>query len=80
MISLGRLGDAVGYKPVYLAGLTLFTVASGFIGMSTSFPVILALRALEGVGAAMVSATSLALLAHGRVDVSTESPSPGRLP
>ncbi len=68
MISLGRLGDAVGYKPVYLGGLTLFTVASGLIGMSTSFPVILALRALEGVGAAMVSATSLALLAHGRVE------------
>jgi MFS family permease len=67
MISLGRLGDAVGYKPVYLAGLTLFTVASGFIGMSTSFPVMIALRALQGAGAAMVSATSLALLAHGRL-------------
>jgi MFS family permease len=67
MISLGRLGDAVGYKPVYLAGLTLFTVASGFIGISTSFPVMIALRALQGAGAAMVSATSLALLAHGRV-------------
>jgi MFS family permease len=67
MISLGRLGDAVGYKPVYLAGLTLFTVASGLIAMSTSFPVMIALRALQGAGAAMVSATSLALLAHGRL-------------
>jgi MFS family permease len=67
MISLGRLGDAVGYKPVYLAGLALFTLASGLIGMSTSFSVIIALRALQGAGAAMVSATSLALLAHGRL-------------
>jgi MFS family permease len=61
------LGDAIGYKPVYLAGLTLFTVVSGFIGMSTSFPVMIALRALQGAGAAMISATSLALLAHGRL-------------
>jgi MFS family permease len=67
MISLGRLGDAVGYKPVYLAGLTLFTVASGLIGVSPSFPVMIALRALQGTGAAMVSATSLALLAQGRL-------------
>jgi MFS family permease len=67
LVSFGRLGDAIGLKPVYLAGLTIFTLASGLIAFPAPVTVMIALRGVQGAGAAMVSATSLALLARGRL-------------
>ena len=59
MLITGRLGDRVGPKRVYLAGLAVFTVASllcgltGFGGVGIEW--LIAARALQGLGGAMMS-------------------------
>lgn len=62
LLPAGRIGDLVGFKPVYLAGLVLATVASFFVGLTTELPLLITLRAVQGVGAALISGTSLAML------------------
>lgn len=46
---VGVLSDRYGRKPILVSGLVLFGVAGGAISLTTSFPVVLALRALQGV-------------------------------
>ncbi|MBM2809851.1 MAG: transporter [Chloroflexi bacterium] len=62
LLPAGRLGDLVGYKPVFLAGLALTTAASVLTGFMNEVWTIVALRALQGIGAALVSGTTLAML------------------
>lgn len=57
-----RAGDILGRKRMYMVGLTVFTLASLVIGISQSLGVLLAARAIQGVGAAILGPTSLALL------------------
>ena len=59
----GALGDHYGRRRVFLAGLVVFTVACVLCAAAPTFPILLAGRALEGVGAAMVAPTSLAIIA-----------------
>ena len=69
LLTAGAVADLIGRRRVFVAGLVLFTCASAVCGFSTS-PLMLNLaRAVQGVGGAMMYATSLALLAqafHGR--------------
>ena len=58
----GSMGDQVGRKRVFLAGVAFFTVASIFCGLATSAPVLIAGRALQGVGAAFLVPGSLAII------------------
>jgi EmrB/QacA subfamily drug resistance transporter len=58
----GRLGDLLGRKRVLLCGLVLFTAASLLCGLSSSPGELVAGRFVQGVGAAVVSATSLGLI------------------
>lgn len=58
----GRLGDLYGHRRVFLAGLTLFTVASAACGFATTQGVLIAARAVQGLGGAVVSAVSLSLI------------------
>ncbi|OZI24180.1 MFS transporter [Bordetella genomosp. 7] len=58
----GKLGDLFGSRRVFLAGLTLFTVASLACGLATSQEMLVAARAIQGVGGAVVSAVSLSLI------------------
>jgi EmrB/QacA subfamily drug resistance transporter len=58
----GRLGDVFGLRGTFYAGLAVFTVASVTAGLAGSQEVLIAARALQGVGAAMLTPTSLALL------------------
>ena len=53
----GRLADMVGRKRILNTGLALFVAASGVVAVAPSFPVLIASRALQGVGAAMFMAT-----------------------
>lgn len=46
---VGALSDRYGRKPILVGGLVLFGVAGGAISLTTSFPAVLALRALQGV-------------------------------
>jgi EmrB/QacA subfamily drug resistance transporter len=62
LIPFGRLGDLYGRRRIYCAGVLVLGVASGFLGSAGSGTVILAWRAVQGLGAAMVMATALPIL------------------
>jgi len=62
MLSFGVLGDRFGARRAYAAGMTLFALASLACGLSASAPMLVAARALRGVGAAAMLPNSLALL------------------
>src|SRR5262249_32484228 len=48
----GRLGDLFGHRRLFLAGITLFTLASLTCGLATTQSVLIAARAVQGVGGA----------------------------
>src|ERR671925_622997 len=58
----GRLGDLFGPRRLFLAGITLFTLASLACGLSNSQGVLVGARAVQGLGGAVVSAVALSLL------------------
>ncbi|MFI6579527.1 MFS transporter [Embleya sp. NPDC050493] len=58
----GRAGDILGRRRVFLAGIALFTVASLVGGFADSAGMLLAARAVQGVGAAFAAPGTLALL------------------
>ena len=58
----GRLGDIYGHRKLFLLGITLFTVASLACGLSTTQTMLIAARAIQGLGGAVVSAVSLSLI------------------
>ncbi|MEU9169784.1 MFS transporter [Streptomyces sp. NPDC048420] len=62
LLLVGRLGDLVGRKRMFVAGLAVFTVASVLCGVATGQGVLIAARALQGVGGAMTSAVVLGML------------------
>ncbi|GHH33805.1 MFS transporter [Streptomyces umbrinus] len=62
LLLVGRLGDLVGRKRMFVAGLVVFTVASVLCGVATSQGMLIAARALQGVGGAMTSAVVLGML------------------
>jgi EmrB/QacA subfamily drug resistance transporter len=57
-----RAGDLLGRRRTFLAGITLFTVASMAGGLATSASLLLAARAVQGAGAAFAAPSALALL------------------
>jgi EmrB/QacA subfamily drug resistance transporter len=57
-----RLGDILGRRRMFIAGLSLFTLASMAIGLAQSPGWLLAARAVQGVGAAVLAPSTLALL------------------
>ncbi|WP_435205698.1 MFS transporter [Micromonospora sp. bgisy143] len=62
LLPLGALGDRVGRKPILLAGLAVFGVASVAAGLATSAEMMIAARLLSGVGAAMIMPVTLAVI------------------
>jgi len=58
----GRLGDLYGHRRVFLAGIALFTVASLACGLASSQGMLIAARAVQGLGGAVVSAVALSLI------------------
>jgi EmrB/QacA subfamily drug resistance transporter len=58
----GRAGDILGRRRVFLAGIALFTLASLAGGLATSAAMLLAARAIQGVGGALASPAVLALI------------------
>lgn len=62
LLIAGRLGDKIGPKKVYQAGLLLFTIASVWCGFSGSIGELIAARALQGVGAALITPQTMALI------------------
>jgi EmrB/QacA subfamily drug resistance transporter len=58
----GRLGDLLGHRSMFVAGVALFTAASAVCGFAGSQAVLVAARAVQGVGGAVVSAVALSLM------------------
>jgi EmrB/QacA subfamily drug resistance transporter len=58
----GRLGDLFGHRRLFLAGIVLFTSASLVCGLATTQGMLIAARAVQGVGGAVVSAVALSLM------------------
>jgi len=69
LLTFGSIADLVGRRRMFVIGLVLFTLASLLCGLSTTSLMLNLARALQGVGGAIMFATSLALIAaafHGR--------------
>ncbi|WP_435080603.1 DHA2 family efflux MFS transporter permease subunit [Clavibacter michiganensis] len=62
MLPVAALGDRIGRRRVFLAGVALFTLASMGAALSTSSDMLIAMRALQGLGAAGIVPLSLALV------------------
>src|ERR671931_73938 len=58
----GRLGDLLGHRRLFLAGVVLFTLASAVCGFAGSQGMLIGARAVQGVGGAVVSAVALSLM------------------
>jgi EmrB/QacA subfamily drug resistance transporter len=65
LLTGGRLGDLLGRKRVWQVGLVLFALSSALCGVAPSLPALIGCRALQGVGAALLMASSPALLTSG---------------
>ena len=63
MLTFGRLGDIVGQRKVFLPGLMVFTVLTLSLGFTRSVEMIMIQRFFQGIGASMMLAGSLALVA-----------------
>lgn len=59
----GRVGDAIGHKRAFISGVGVFTIASMACGLATDGPLLIAARAVQGMGAAVAAPTGLALIA-----------------
>ncbi len=64
LLLAGRLGDLVGRKRVFLAGVALFTASSALCGFSDSQGMLVASRFAQGAGAALTASVVLALVVH----------------
>jgi EmrB/QacA subfamily drug resistance transporter len=65
LLLAGRAGDLIGRKRVFLAGVAVFTVASGLDGLAADSTTLIAARLLQGVGGAMSAGVILALIVTG---------------
>lgn len=68
LLTAGVAGDRFGSRRIFVAGLTIFACASLACGLASSAPMLIAARAIQGVGAALILPTSLALIAHASED------------
>jgi MFS transporter, DHA2 family, methylenomycin A resistance protein len=68
ILTAGALGDRVGAKKIVMAGFALFTLASVACALAHSATILIAWRAVQGVGAAILVPNSLALLNHAYPD------------
>jgi EmrB/QacA subfamily drug resistance transporter len=62
LLLAGRLGDILGRKDVFMAGLAVFTLASVACGLAESQEVLVAARFIQGIGGAMTSAVVLGMI------------------
>lgn len=62
LLPCSALGERLGYRRVFIAGVTLFTVASVLCSLAPTLPLLLAARFLQGLGGAAVMALGVALM------------------
>src|SRR4051794_29968927 len=64
VLTTGSLADRLGRRRVFAAGLVVFTITSGLAAAATDITMLNIIRAVQGLGAAAMFATSMALLAN----------------
>ncbi|NMM45363.1 MFS transporter [Rhodospirillaceae bacterium KN72] len=62
IVTAGRLGDLLGHRRVFLAGLVLFSAASAACAVTPTFTGLIAARAVQGIGAAILMALPLSIV------------------
>jgi EmrB/QacA subfamily drug resistance transporter len=62
LLSFGRLGDLYGHKPVYVSGFVIFVLGSAMCGLAPTGAALIAFRAFQALGAAMLLSNSPAIL------------------
>ncbi|MFS2020986.1 MFS transporter, partial [Massilia sp. CT11-108] len=62
LLPIAALGETIGYRRVYVAGMALFTVASLACALAWSLPVLIAARLFQGLGASAIMGVNTALL------------------
>jgi EmrB/QacA subfamily drug resistance transporter len=62
MLLAGKLGDLIGHRALFLAGIAVFTLSSMFCALATSPEMLVLWRAVQGVGGAIVWVMSLTLI------------------
>ena len=60
VLPMGRLGDILSRKHVYMAGLVIFVGASAMAGFSNSLAMLITAKALQGIGSAMLQGNGMA--------------------
>src|SRR5580704_11135393 len=64
ILTAGALGDRLGAKKIFMAGFAIFTLASLGCALARTSDILIAARAVQGLGAAILVPNSLALLSH----------------
>ncbi|NKY41264.1 MFS transporter, partial [Cellulomonas septica] len=62
LLVTGRLGDRFGPKPVFVVGLVVFTLASLWCGLSGSIGMLIAARAVQGIGGALMTPQTMSMI------------------
>jgi len=62
LLACAALGDIIGYKRIYWTGLLVFTLASGACALSTSLPMLVIARVVQGFGGAGIMSVNTALV------------------
>jgi EmrB/QacA subfamily drug resistance transporter len=62
LLLVGRIGDLIGRKRIFLVGLTVFTAASVLCGLADSQGLLIGARFVQGIGGAMTSAVILGMI------------------
>ena len=64
IVSVGRLGDLTGRRRLLIAGIALFTTASALCGVAPTLSTLIAARAAQGLGAAIMLALAMAMVSE----------------
>jgi EmrB/QacA subfamily drug resistance transporter len=64
LLTIGRLADMIGHKPVWVAGLVIFTLGSAICGAASSLGMLIAARGFQGLGGALLMSISPVMLTN----------------